>query len=100
MAKIERSKMTLKDSKGKVLREPKNDSLDGGRFSWWREKDETNMAMQIASTLKFIQKHQSARVEQLTVSTRMYGNTSAFSLMGSAFTRASSVAPSPTAQCG
>lgn len=97
MAKVERSTMTQVDSKGKVLRKPKENKLEG-RFDWWKEEDDTAMAQQIAATLKFIQTHQSARVEQLTVSTRMYGNTSAFSLLGSAFTRASSVAPSPTAQ--
>jgi hypothetical protein len=98
MAKIQRSNMTQVDAKGKVLRKPKDEMSGNARFSWWKEEDETAMAMQIASTLKFIQRHQSARMEQITVATRMYGNTSAFSLMGSAFTRASSVAPSPSAQ--
>lgn len=97
--KIQRSNMTLTDDKGKVIRAPKDDSNPNeGRFAWWRAENETDMAMQVASTLKFISRHQSARVEQLTVSTRLYGNTSAFSLMGSAFTRASSVAPSPSSQ--
>lgn len=96
--KIQKSAMTLTDSKGKVLREAKEEKLGTERFSWWLAEDETDMAMQIASTLKFIQRHQSARMEQITVATRLYGNTSSFSLMGSAFTRASSVAPAPSAQ--
>lgn len=99
MAKtVQRSNMTQKDSKGNVLRKPKDDENSQGKFDWWRAKDETSMAMQIASTLKFIQRHQSARMEQIVVATRLYGNTSSFSLMGSAYTRSSSVAPSPSGQ--
>lgn len=99
MAKtVERKNMTQTDEKGKVTRKPKEDSPNEGRFSWWLADNDTDMAMQVAATLKFISRHQSARMEQITVSTRMYGNTSAFSLMGSAFTRASSVSSSPSSQ--
>jgi hypothetical protein len=96
--KVQRSNMTLSDSKGNILRKPKETNPSEGRFSWWAANNDTDMAMQVASTLNFISRHQSARMEQLTVSTRLYGNTSAFSLMGSAFTRASAVAPSPSSQ--
>lgn len=101
MADIEYSKATITDDKGRVLKEPKNDSKPNARFSWWnnwRTKTDMVLAQEVASTLKFISRHQSARMEQLTVSTRLYGNTNVFSLMGSAFTRASSVAPSPSSQ--
>lgn len=94
---VERKNMT-QTVDGKVVRKPEEDKLGEGRFSWWEADSEMEKAQQVAATLKFIARHQSARVEQLTVSTRMYGNTSAFSLMGSAFTRASSVAPSPSSQ--
>lgn len=96
---IDKRDMVQTDSKGKVLREAKRDKNKPlERYSWWSEEDETEQAREIAATLKLIEQHNSAHMEQLTVSTRLYGNTSAFSLVGSAFTRASSVAPSPSAQ--
>lgn len=98
MAEIEYSKATITDEKGRVIKEAKDDkkAMDG-RYSWWKKSGDA-MAGEIEATIKFLARHNSAYIEQLTVSTRLYGNTSAFSLMGSAFTRASSVAPSPSAQ--
>lgn len=97
--KVERSNMTQTDSKGKVIRSPRNASLgDLQNFNWWKLDEGIEMAQSIAQTIKFIERHQSNRIEQLTVSTRLYGNTSAYTLMGTAFTRASSVNSNPTSQ--
>lgn len=99
MADIQYSNAKITDDKGNVIKEPKEDKDKPlGRFDWWSEEDDTKMANQIDQTINFMQRHQSARMEQITVSTRLYGNTAAFSLMGSAFTRASSVSPSPSSQ--
>ena len=99
MAKIERKNMTQTDSKGKVLRAPRDNSKgELNNFHWWRLDEGEEMAQSIAQTISFIQKHQSNRIEQMTVSTRLYGNTSAYTLMGTAFTRASSVNSNPTSQ--
>ena len=99
MAEIEYSKARITDEKGRVIKEAQEDKNKDGRFSWWKKTENPDeMAMEVEATIKFLARHNSARMEQLTVSTRMYGNTSAFSLMGSAFTRASSVAPSPSSQ--
>lgn len=97
--KVERSTMTQTDSKGKVIRAPRDNSKNEVKnFRWWECKEGMEMAQAIAQTVKFISEHQSNRIEQLTVSTRLYGNTSAYSLMGTAFTRASSVNSNPTSQ--
>lgn len=95
--KVQRSNMTQTVG-GKVTRAPKEDSTQG-KFFWWKMRedgDEDELAQQIAQTLKFIEKHQSARIQQLTVSTRLYGNNSAYNLIGSAFTRSSSAQASPS----
>ena len=97
MAKIERKSMTQTDSKGNVLRAPKNEAETNVNFRWWAV-DENEMAAAIAATVKFIQRHQGSRMEQLTVSTRLYGSTNIYNMMGTAFTRASSVNSSPMSQ--
>lgn len=95
---IERSKMTQTDSKGKVLREPRDNAEgEAANFYWWR-MDEKDMAQAIAATVKFIQRHQGSRMEQLTVSTRLAGSTNVYNLMGTAFTRAASVNSNPQSQ--
>jgi hypothetical protein len=97
--KIQKSNMTQTDAKGKTLREPRNDGAAmADNFMWWTEKDDSKLANSVASTIKFIQRHQSSRNEQLTVSTRLYGNSSAFNLIGTAFTRANSVNSNPSSQ--
>jgi hypothetical protein len=96
--KIERSAMTQTDSKGNVIREPRDNATgEAINFRWWT-LDEEEMAPAIAATVRFIQRHQGTRIEQLTVSTRLYGNTSVYNLMGTAFTRASSVNSNPMSQ--
>lgn len=86
---------TRKDAKGKILRQPKIATEDSQNFKWW-EAEDSDMAGAIAATLKFMQSHQNGRIEQLTVSTRLYGSTSAYSLLGTGFTRtAASSASSP-----
>lgn len=99
MAKIERKNMTQRDDKGRVTREPKKDLTEGRNFQWWAIKDdEFALANSVVNTIAFISKHQSTRLEQLTVSTRLYGNTSAYNLIGTAFTRANSVNSNPQSQ--
>lgn len=100
MAKIEYSNATITDSKGKVLKEPKADNNPtAGKLMWWKPKmSDEDRAGAILASIRFMQDHQTARMEQITVATRLYGNTSAFSLLGSSFTRASAVPPSPSSQ--
>lgn len=93
MAKIQRSNMTKRDSKGKVLRAPKDNATETANLKWWTVGD-NEMAASIAATLRFIQTHQSPRIEQLTMSTRLYGSSSSYNLMGAAFTRVSAASPS------
>lgn len=98
--KIERKNMTLTDDKGKVIRGPEKDNATQmAQYLWWKEKENDSLlAQNITATIRQIATHQSARNEQLTISTRLYGNTSAYSLLGTAFTRASSVNSNPTSQ--
>lgn len=93
---IDRSKMTQYRN-GKKSREPKLDINGSQKFYWWKA-DGDSMAREIASTIKFISTHQASRLEQLTVSTRLYGNTSSYNLVGTAFTRANSVNSNPSSQ--
>jgi hypothetical protein len=95
---IQRSNMTQTDSKGKVTREAKDNSQGNAvNFHWWRLPDDEKAAA-IAATLTFLREHQGARIEQLTVSTRLRGNSNAYNLAGAAFTRASSVNSNPSSQ--
>ena len=96
--KVERASMTQTDDKGRVTREPRdNASGNAVNFRWWKTGTD-NKANAIAQTIKFIQTHQSGRLEQITVSTRLYGSASAYNLLGTAFTRASSINANPTSQ--
>lgn len=97
--KIDRSNMTQTDSKGIVTREPKKDkdALEGQKYYWWKA-DDASMPEEIVATISFIQKHQGARTEQLVVNSRLYGMSGAMNLLGTAFTRAQSVAQSPSSQ--
>lgn len=92
--------MTQTDEKGRVTRESKKDNEPGGKnFKWWTIKDnDEEQANSVVNTVAFIQKHQASRMEQMTVSTRLYGNTSAYNLIGTAFTRANSVNTNPYSQ--
>jgi hypothetical protein len=95
---IQRSSMTQTDSRGKVIRSPIDTSAETAvNFRWWQSDDE-RMAFDIAGTIKFIQLHQGSRMEQLTVSTRLYGQSTAYNLIGTAFTRKSSVNSNPASQ--
>ena len=87
--KVDHSSMsTYKD--GKLIKEGKNkETSEPTKYYWWKS-DEEAMAREIAGTIKFIQHHQSTRVEQLTVATRLYGNASAFNFIGPALQRSAS----------
>ncbi len=89
---ISKKNMKQTDSKGNVLRDaaPANNAMK--YYYWWTEKDEKIIGQQAQATLKFIAHHQNPRMEQLIVSTRLYGGSSAYNLLGAAFTRANSVA--------
>src|ERR1035437_1147549 len=92
MSSIDVSKMssTVTDAQGKVIskKEAKEEESKEGKFYWWKAED--NMAQEIAGTIKFIQTHSPTRVEQLTCSTRLYGNSSAFNFIGPALSRSAS----------
>lgn len=98
MAKVDRNSMTLKDAKGKVLRKPRDNSGSDTNFKWWTATEGMDMAKAIQGTLRFIQQKQNARVEQLIMSTRLIGSTSAYNLMGGVFTRSSLGAAAPSQQ--
>jgi hypothetical protein len=100
--KIQRSNMTQTDSKGNVTRAPK-DNADGEaqNFKWWRdcmERNDSVLAQQIAGTIKFISTHQASRHEQLVVSTRLYGNSTAYGPIGASFNRVAATNSSPMSQ--
>lgn len=103
MATIDKSKMSKKvtDAYGKVISEEKakdnSTEVSGINFRWWKATD-NEIAQQILGTVNYMQKHQGSRLEQLLVSSRLYGNNSAFSLMGVGFTRANSVNSNPQSQ--
>lgn len=99
MAKIQKSNMTLTDQKGKVLRKAKDDdNAEGIQFKWWKSKDDFELASNISGTIRFLDKHQGSRSEQLTVSTRLYGNVAVANLSGAAFSRATSASPNVSSQ--
>jgi hypothetical protein len=93
MAKIDSKHMTKTayDASGKIIsqEEGKQESTEEGKFYWWKA-DNSDMAKQIQSTVKFIQTHSPTRIEQLTASTRLYGNSSAFNFIGPALSRSAS----------
>lgn len=96
--RVERSNMTLTDSKGNVIRAAKTEGSEGlVNFKWWL-LDEDKMAPAVAATIKFISEHQGSRLEQLVVSTRLYGNSSMYNILGSSFTRSASVNSNPQSQ--
>lgn len=95
MTTVQRSNMTQKDASGKVLRSPRDNAAEGARNVRWFLLEEDQMAQALAANLSLIRQRQSSRLEQLTVSTRLYGNNNAFNLLGAAITRASSVNSNP-----
>lgn len=96
--KIQRSNMTQTDKDGKVLRAPVDNAMGQARNFKWFLLEGADLAGGLAATLSFVRQHQSARLEQLTVSTRLYGNNNAYNLLGAAITRASSVNSNPMSQ--
>jgi len=76
---------------GKLVKKGKEQNSGEMKYYWWKA-DEKNMGHQIQSTLNFIKTHQSTRIEQLTASTRLYGNSSAFNFIGPALSKSASSA--------
>ena len=95
---IQRSNMTQTDSKGKVIREPRDNSEGNSTNVRWYTLEGAALAGAINANLNFIAQNQSSRLEQLTVSTRLYGNTNAYNILGAAVLRASAVNSNPMSQ--
>src|SRR6185312_13636163 len=99
--KVERSTMTRMVD-GKVVREPQEDLSGPKKYFWWKRFDaeydsqDDVMAHEIASTIRFMTDNFNQRLNQLTVSTRLYGNSSPYNTLGASFTRASNAVPSPS----
>lgn len=89
--------MTLKDSKGKVIRAPKDNANTTANLKWWTV-DEKDMAASVAATLRMIQLNQTGRIEQLTHATRLRGNAPAYNLQGLAFARTTASNANPMTQ--
>lgn len=94
---IDRSKMD-KYIDGKLVKEGKKDETQSSlNFQWWKASD-SELPNAVNSTVSFLSNHQASRMEQLTVNTRLYGQANAFSLIGSANTRAANVSTGPSSQ--
>ena len=101
---ISRKNMT-QTTNGAITREAAKDDLDRGKFFWWNQKgkkrvedfNDEQLAHEVSSTIKFIAEHQSGRANQLTVSTRLYGNSTAYNQLGAAFTRTQQATSTPSA---
>jgi len=93
---IDRSKMT-QTIDGKVTRAAKDETPQQINFRWWNE-DGSEMANSIWSTIKFIDEHNSPNREQLSTSTRLYGNTSYYNFMGTGLSRGASPQGNPQSQ--
>lgn len=84
--------MVQTDAQGRVTREPKdNSSAEEQNFNWWK-LDEKDVASSVNATLKFLQHQQSARMEQLLTSTRLYGNSATYNVFGSALSKSATQA--------
>ena len=91
MAKIDKSKMdTYVD--GKLVKKGKEEQPAEHKFYWWKASDK-EMGAQILSTIRYMKNHQNTRLEQLTASTRLYDNSSAFNFIGPALSRSASSSP-------
>lgn len=96
---ISRKKMKQTDDKGNVLRDAQDGNAAQEHYYWWLpDLEEDKVAQQTQATIRFIANHQNPRTEQLIVSTRLYGGSSAYNLLGTAFTRANSVNSNPMSQ--
>lgn len=95
---MERKNMT-QSIDGKVTREAKEDGGALGKYYWWKravlddsketKAEDAALAQEIASTIQFIANHQHGRIEQLTIATRLYGNSNAYCQLGASFGRGS-----------
>jgi hypothetical protein len=94
MATIDKSKMDQYVD-GKLVKSGQRDATEEGiQFQWW-QAEPGELGAQVDATVKFLQKHQGSRIEQLTHCTRLYGNSSAFNTIGTAFSKAVSNASNP-----
>ena len=90
MSTIDRKKMdTYID--GKLVKKGVSENPLNMHHYWWKA-DEKDMGQQIQGTINFIKNHQTTRIEQLTVATRLYGNSSAFNFIGPALSKSASSA--------
>lgn len=94
--KIEKSAMT-QSVNGKITREARKDFSELGKFTWWKA-DEKDVPLQIAATLNYIHRHDTQRQQRLIASTRLYGNSLAYSALGASFSRLAATNPSQATQ--
>lgn len=94
MSKISHKTMS-KYVDGKLISEGEVDNSMSGKHYWWKA-DEKSLGAQIQGTINFIKNHQTTRIEQLTASTRLYGNSSAFNFIGPALSKSAASAATAT----
>lgn len=94
--KIERASMTQTDSKGRVIRAPRDNATgEAANFRWWT-LEESEMANAICATVSFIERAQSKRLKQLVTSTWLYGSSNSYNTLG--MKKATSGSPNPSNQ--
>lgn len=90
---VSRKSMTQTDSKGRVTRAARdNSAAEEQNFRFWT-LDEKDVANAVAASLRFLQQQQTARMEQLIASTRLYGNAVSYNIFGSALSRSAGSQP-------
>lgn len=94
--KIEKDAM-VQTVNGKVTREAKKSFADAGKFTWWKA-DDNDLPYQVAATLNYIHRHDTQRQQRLIASTRLYGNSLAYSALGASFSRMAASNPSQATQ--
>jgi hypothetical protein len=82
---------------GKTTREPRTDGTDRTKYFWWKNfDDDERLAHELCSTIRFLSKHQDNRLNQLTNSTRLYGNSTAYNQLGTSFSRVTAASSTPS----
>jgi len=80
---------------GVLVSKGKEEKSMEGKHRWWMA-DDSALGAQIVGTINFIKNHQTTRVEMLTASTRLYGNSSAFNFIGPALSKSASSSATST----
>lgn len=87
----------VRDDKGNIIENyrDKNKNNNSISFNWW-DCDEAERPQKINSAIKFMAQHQSARLEQLNLSSKLYGGGSTMNLFGFASIAKSVTASQPS----